>query len=186
MAEENKKLKKLITGLENGEYERLNEIYVPKPPKPSILIEKRDKSIEKPKKSVSKEVQSPIRDEIKKQEKIKKQKQKFATKMTLQLYSTMDLSRPQLVEDMGNTTKEKQKQLYNEIFSRNKFNYEQITEFQGKEDSFHEKVKVFKEMMERESRRIAEVLIQTPVLKTKAEQEKSLSMRKNSKDLLQF
>lgn len=53
------------------------------------------------------------------------------------LYSTMDLSRAQLCEDMCSNNKEKVKQLYNEIFSRNKFNHDQIVAFQAKEDSFH-------------------------------------------------
>lgn len=39
----------------------------------------------------------------------------------------MELSKQALMEDMcGGTTNEKMKRLYNEIFSRNKFNYEQI------------------------------------------------------------
>jgi hypothetical protein len=72
--------------------------------------------------------------------------------MTTQLYSTMDLSKTQLFEDM--TGKDKSKQLYHEIFSRNRFNYEQIIAFQAKEDSFQDKVKLFKDAMEKVSKRI--------------------------------
>ena len=57
--------------------------------------------------------------------------------MTTQLYSTMDLSKPELFDAMTGNLKEKQKQLYSEIFGRNKFNHSQIKAFQAKEDSFH-------------------------------------------------
>ena len=50
---------------------------------------------------------------------------------------------------MTGNQKDKAKHLYNEIFSRNRFNYEQIIAFQAKEEEFKEKVKIFKEMMER-------------------------------------
>lgn len=47
---------------------------------------------------------------------------------------------------------------------RNKFNQEQILEFQSKKDEFEEKVRQFKEVMLEESQRIQEVLmIKKPV-----------------------
>ena len=42
----------------------------------------------------------------------------------------MDLSRPQLIEDVVQiNAKDKYDKLYGEIFSRNRFNYEQIIAF---------------------------------------------------------
>ncbi len=46
-------------------------------------------------------------------EKIRKQKQKLAAKLVLGTYSTMDLSRNQLMEDMCSFGKEKITKLYN-------------------------------------------------------------------------
>lgn len=79
--------------------------------------------------SVGREEKSPLRDELKKKEKLKKQKQKLATKMVYGLYSTMELSKAQFMEDMCATEKYQVTRLYNEIFSRNKFNHEQIIAF---------------------------------------------------------
>ena len=50
--------------------------------------------------SVGRDEKSPLRDEVKKIEKIRKQKQKLAAKLVLGTYSMMDLSRNQLMEDM--------------------------------------------------------------------------------------
>lgn len=66
-----------------------------------------------------------------KQEKIKKEKQKMANKL-VNLYSTMELSRQAFLDDICISFKEKSTRLYNEIFSRNKFNYEQIMAFEAK------------------------------------------------------
>ncbi len=81
---------------------------------------------------------------------MKKQKHKIANKLICGLYSTMDLSRPQFMEDMvfGNP-KEKYNKLYNEILNRNKLNHEQIIAFEARKDEFAEKVKIFKETMEK-------------------------------------
>ena len=64
------------------------------------------------------------------------------------LYSTMELSKQQFMEDMVFVNpEEKKKKLYEEIFSRNKFNHEQIRYFEAQKSEFEEKVKLFKERM---------------------------------------
>jgi hypothetical protein len=78
-----------------------------------------------------------------------------AVKLAHGLYSMMELSRQQFIEDVCCNERQKANRLYNEIFVRNKSNYDQIKAFEAKKDEFHEKVRLFKEMMERESRRIA-------------------------------
>ena len=129
---------------------------------PAVSAEKRKLSIEKVKvSSVGKEDRSPLRDQIKAQEKTKKKKQKIAVKMVHGLYSTMELSK-QYAEDICSDEREKSTRLYNEIFVRNKLNYEQIKAFEAKSEDFHEKVRIFKEMMERESRRIEEAMQKEP------------------------
>lgn len=71
------------------------------------------------------------------------------------LYSTMELSKQQFMEDMVFTHPEdKKKKLYEEILSRNKFNREQILSFEAKKSEYEMKIKEFKEKMELESRRI--------------------------------
>jgi hypothetical protein len=63
-------------------------------------------------------------------EKQKKKKSKNAHKMLTNLYSTMELSRNLFLDDMiFNNVEDKKKKLYEEIFSRNKLNYEQILTF---------------------------------------------------------
>jgi hypothetical protein len=89
---------------------------------------------------------------------VRKQKQKAAVKLAHSLYSMLDLSRQQFVEDVCAVEREKATRLYNEIFSRNRFNHQQILAFEAKKDEFLEKVRLFKEMMERESLRIAQNL----------------------------
>lgn len=55
-----------------------------------VSVEKRKLSIEKVKvSSVGKDDRSPLRDQIKAQEKVRKQKQKIAVRMVHGLYSTM-------------------------------------------------------------------------------------------------
>ena len=68
--------------------------------------------------------------------------------MVTTLYSTMDIHKNQLMDDFvcGNP-QEKYKKLYDEIYTRNRFNREQIIAFEAKTDQFHEKVRKFKEMM---------------------------------------
>lgn len=96
---------------------------------PVLSVEKRKLSIEKVKvSSVGKEDRSPLRDQIRAQEKIKKQKQKIAVRLVNGLYSTMELSK-QFAEDICSDDREKSIRLYNEIFVRNKSNYEQIKAF---------------------------------------------------------
>lgn len=149
-------LKKLIKALEDGEYSRLNEIYCPVEKRKALSMEKRKISIEKAKVlSVGKELKSPIRDEIRKQDKIKKKKHKLATKLVTCAYSTMDLARAQFMEDITCNEREKANRLYHEIFSRNRFNHQQIIAFEAQKEAFEEKVRLFKEMMERESQRIS-------------------------------
>lgn len=79
---------------------------------------------------------------------MRKVKQKVAAKLQ-GLYSMLDLSRQQLNEDICSGGREKASRLYNEIFSRNRFNHMQILAFEAKKDEFLEKVRLFKEMMER-------------------------------------
>ena len=64
------------------------------------------------------------------------------------------------MEDMVSTNaNQKSKKLYNEMFSRNRLNKEQIDKFQAKTDDFHEKVKKFKEMMLNQSRKLQQAVI---------------------------
>ncbi len=79
----------------------------------------------------------------------------------------LDLSRQQFMEDICGTEHGKAGRLYNEIFSRNRFNHLQILAFEAKKEEFLEKVRLFKEMMERESNRIALNLMQKPPVKRK-------------------
>lgn len=89
-------------------------------------------SIEKIK---DKEKLEKYREDIKKADKMKKKKNKIANKMITGLYSTMELSRKEFFEDMIFTNpEEKKKKLFEEIFSRNKFNHEQILTFEAKRD----------------------------------------------------
>ena len=61
----------------------------------------------------------------------------MANKMLNGLYSTMQLSKQQFMEDMVfSNPEEKKKKLYEEIFSRNKFNHEQILYFQAQKSEF--------------------------------------------------
>lgn len=62
------------------------------------------------------------------------------------MYSIMDLSKQQFMDDInyGGNQDEKKKRLFEEIFSRNKFNHEQILEFESKKEEFAVKVKEFK------------------------------------------
>lgn len=61
----------------------------------------------------------------------------------------MDISKPQFIDDMaiGSCQKDKFNQIYNEAFSRNKLNHEQIIAFEAKKDEYEAKLKAFKEMM---------------------------------------
>lgn len=79
----------------------------------------------------------------------------------------MDLARQQLIEDMCSNEREKAKRLYNEIFSRNRFNHEQIAAFEARKDEFQEKVRIFKERMELESKRLAEAMRKPSVKREK-------------------
>lgn len=54
--------------------------------------------------------------------------------MVYGLYSTMELSKAQFMEDMCATEKYQVTRLYNEIFTRNKFNHEQIIAFEAKKE----------------------------------------------------
>lgn len=58
-------------------------------------------------------------------------------------YSVMDLSKQQFLEDFNYCTnpEEKKKRLYEEILARNKFNCQQILEFEAKKDEFEAKIK---------------------------------------------
>jgi hypothetical protein len=85
------KLGRLIEGLENGEYEQLKEIYSPRIRKLSVVVERQKGcSIDKAKvSSVGRDEKSPLREDVIKAEKIRKQRQKLATRMVCGLYSTM-------------------------------------------------------------------------------------------------
>jgi hypothetical protein len=92
-----------VQALENGELAKLREVYDYRVRRESIkLIEKQRISAEKGKKisSVGREERSPIREEIRKQEKVRKQKQKVAGKLVHDIYSMLDLSRQQFMEDI--------------------------------------------------------------------------------------
>lgn len=52
------------------------------------------------------------------------------------LYSTMDLSRQEIIDDMCRNQKEKAKRLYTDIFNRNKYNHGQILKFESKKEEF--------------------------------------------------
>lgn len=71
-----------------------------------------------------------IREQAKDAEKVKKQKTKLVGRMVTSLYSTMEISKQQLNEDMVfRNPEEQRKKLYDEIMSRNKLNHEQILGF---------------------------------------------------------
>lgn len=163
-------LRKIVVALESGEYGKGQGSYQFKPKpvlspdrKPvlaAISLEKKNLSVEKSKvSSVGRDERvSPVWEELKAQEKLKKQKQKVAIRLVHGLYSTMDLARQQIIEDMCGNERDKSKRLYNEIFSRNRFNYDQIIAFEARKEKFQEKVRVFKERMELESKRLTEVM----------------------------
>ena len=62
--------------------------------------------------------------------------------MVTSLYSTMEISKQQLNEDMiFRHPEEQRRRLYDEIMSRNKLNHEQILGFESKRENFEKKVK---------------------------------------------
>lgn len=78
-----------------------------------------------------------VREQARNAEKIKKKKTKLVSRMVTGLYSTMEISRQQLTEDMiFHNPQEQRRRLYDEIMSRNRFNHEQILAFEAKRDDF--------------------------------------------------
>jgi hypothetical protein len=77
-----------------------------------------------PKKDEKHEAVAKIRHEIKMQENAKKQRKNLANRLAT-MYSTMDLSKKEFVEDIMAGEKDFER-IYGEILMRNKFNQEQI------------------------------------------------------------
>ena len=82
-----------------------------------------------------------IREQARNAERIKKKKTKLVSRMVTGLYSTMEISRQQLTDDMiFHNPDDQRRRLYDEIMSRNRFNHEQILAFEAKRDDFEKKV----------------------------------------------
>lgn len=75
---------------------------------------------------------------MKQQQKVKKKKAKAVKDIVNYMSSVMDISKQHINEDYGYSIhpEQKKKRLYDEIFSRNKFNYQQIISFEKKKEQF--------------------------------------------------
>ena len=103
VSEEMAKLKQIILILEEGDIEKLDSVYVPLKKvhisSSAISIEKKElkKSLERAK---EREKLEKFRQEARNAEALKKKKTKLAMKMINGIYSTMELSKQQFLEDM--------------------------------------------------------------------------------------